>query len=347
MLSPMTEAWTENETLTGYMRRKGFGRRDFLTYCAEVTALLGLSSALTPRIAKALENLKRPPVIWLQLQECTGCVETVLRTSNPTIGDLLLNTISLDFQHTIMAAAGDAAEAALHDAMRENRREYLLIVTGSVPLNENGIYTIMAGRTARTVLEEAAADAAAVLAVGACAHWGGVQAARPNPTGAVGVADIVKNKPLVNIAGCPPIADVVTATVVHYLTFRRLPELDSEGRPLFAYDTSIHRECPRLEHFEEERFASAFDDEGARKGWCLFDVGCKGITCFSPCPVVKWNTGTSWPIDAGHPCLGCTERNFWDVFTPFYRRPPETEKVRTLRRHRRVPGTDGGRGGES
>ncbi|NNK49454.1 MAG: hydrogenase small subunit, partial [Gemmatimonadetes bacterium] len=228
MLSPMTNAWTSSETLTGCMRRKGIGRRDFLTYCAEVSALLGLSSALTPRIARALENLKRPPVIWLQLQECTGCVETVLRTSNPSIGDLLLNTISLDFQHTIMAAAGDAAEAALHDAMRENRRDYVLVVTGSVPVKEDGIYTIMAGRTARTVLEEAASSAAVVLAVGACAHWGGVQAASPDPTGAVGVAEIIKNKPVVNIAGCPPIADVVTATVIHYLTFGRLPELDSE-----------------------------------------------------------------------------------------------------------------------
>ena len=113
MLSPMAEAWTENETFTRYMRRRGIGRRDFLTYCAEVTALLGLSSALTPRIAKALETLKRPPVIWLQLQECTGCVETVLRTSNPSISDLLLNTISLDFQHTIMAAAGDAADSGV------------------------------------------------------------------------------------------------------------------------------------------------------------------------------------------------------------------------------------------
>ena len=347
MLSPTSDVWTENEALTGYMRRNGIGRRDFLTFCAEVTALLGLSSALTPRVARALESLRRPSVIWLQLQECTGCVETILRTSSPTIGDLLLNTISLDFQHTIMAAAGDAAEEALAGAMRENRRKYVLVVTGSVPVKQNGIYTMMGGRTAREVLEEAATGAAVVLAVGACAHWGGVQAASPDPTGAVGVSDIVKHKPVVNIAGCPPIADVITATVVHYLTFGRPPELDSEGRPLFAYDTSVHRNCPRLEHFEEERFASDFDDEGARKGWCLFDVGCKGITCFSPCPLVKWNSGTSWPVDAGHPCLGCTEPNFWDVFTPFYRRPPETEKVRMLRRHRRVPSDDRDLEGES
>ena len=73
MLSPMTEAWTPNEAFTGYLRRRGIDRRDFLTYCAEVTALLGLSSALTPRIAKALEALRRPPVIWLQLQECQRC----------------------------------------------------------------------------------------------------------------------------------------------------------------------------------------------------------------------------------------------------------------------------------
>src|SRR5262249_27911720 len=145
-----------------------------------------------------------PSVIWLQLQECTGCVESFIRSESPTIGDLLLDIVSLDYHHTLMAAAGTAAESALRQSMRENHGKYLLVVTGSVPLAEGGVYTMSAGQTAKSVLEETAAGAAAVIAVGACAHWGSVQAARPNPTGAVGVSHVVRDKPVVNIAGCPP-----------------------------------------------------------------------------------------------------------------------------------------------
>jgi hydrogenase small subunit len=207
--------------------------------------------------------------------------------------------------------------------MEANRGQYVLIVTGSVPLAENGIYTTIGGRTAREILVEAAEGAAAVVAVGACAHWGNIQAARPNPTGAVGVSDIVRDKPVVNIAGCPPIADVVTATIVHFLTFGRMPDLDIDGRPLFAYGTRIHDQCPRRAHYDAGQFVEVFDDDAARKSWCLYKVGCKGPATFSPCPIFLWNTRTSWPIGAGHPCLGCTERDFWDTMTPFYERLPD------------------------
>lgn len=323
MFYPTSHPWTDEETLGEHLAARGVSRRDFLSFCAEFTAILGLSSVMVPRVAEALQQVRRPSVIWLQLQECTGCVESVLRTAEPTIGDLVLDLISLDYQHTIMAAAGDAAEAALQKAMQDNRGKYVLIVTGSIPLEDDGIYLTIGGRTAKTIIEEVAAGAAAVIAVGACAHWGSVQAARPNPTGAVGVSQIVKDKPVVNVAGCPPIGDVVTATIVHFLTFGRMPELDYDGRPLFAYGARIHDQCPRRANFDAGQFVESFDDEGARKGWCLYKVGCKGPATFSPCPIFQWNTRTNWPIGAGHPCLGCTERHFWDTMTPFYDRLPD------------------------
>ncbi len=247
----------------------------------------------------------------------------MIRTSEPSIGDLVLDTISLDYNHTLMAAAGHAAEAALQASMEANAGKYILVVTGSVPLKDDGIYTTIGGRTAKVILEEAAAGAAAVIAVGACAHWGNIQAANPNPTGAVGVADIIRDKPVVNIAGCPPISDVVTATIVHFLTFGRVPQLDFDGRPLFAYGKRIHDQCQRRAHFDAGQFVEEFDDEAARKGWCLYRVGCKGPASFSPCPIIQWNVRTSWPIGAGHPCIGCTERQFWDTMTPFYDRLPQ------------------------
>jgi hydrogenase small subunit len=322
MITPSAYAWTEGETLGQHFESRGVSRRDFLKFCGEIAVALGLGIAAGPRIAKALESVKRPSVIWLQLQECTGCVESVLRTADPTIGDLLLDVVSLDYNHTLMAGAGAAVERAKQSAMTANKGKYLLVVTGSIPRKEGGIYTMVGGRTAEDLLKEAAEGAAAILAVGACAHWGSVQAARPNPTGAVGVRDIIRNRPIVNIAGCPPIGDTVTATVVHYLTFGRLPSVDREGRPLFAYGERIHDQCPRRAHFDAGQFVESFDDDAARKGWCLYSVGCKGPATFSPCPIFQWNTRTSWPIGAGHPCIGCTEPNFWDTMTPFYGRLP-------------------------
>ena len=323
MFMPISHPWAEGDTLGSYLTKRGVSRRDFVAYCGEMTAILGLSSALTPKVAAALAAVKRPSVIWLQLQECTGCVESVLRTAEPTIGDLVLDVVSLDYQHTLMAGAGHAVEKALADTIAANKGAYVLLVTGSIPTKEHGIYCTIAGRTAQDILEEAARDAAAVIAIGACAHWGSVQAARPNPTGAVGVAEIIKDKPVVNIAGCPPIGDVVTATIVHFLTFGRVPDLDSDGRPLFAYGARIHDQCQRRAHFDAGQYVEAFDDEGARKGWCLYHVGCKGPATFSPCPIFQWNTRTSWPIGAGHPCIGCTERGFWDTMAPFYGRLPD------------------------
>ena len=323
MYVPNPLPWVEGETLGEHLASRGVSRRQFLEFCGSLAAVLGLNSLMVPQLARALQSVRRPSVVWIQLQECTGCVESVLRTAEPTIGNLVLDLVSLDYSHTLMAAAGSAAEAALQDSMRVNAGKYLLVVTGSIPLAENGIYTTIGGRTAKEILEEAAKGAAAVIAIGACAHWGSVQAARPNPTGAVGVSKVVRDKPVVNIAGCPPIGDVVTATIIHYLTFNRLPELDAEGRPLFAYGARIHDQCPRRANFDAGQFVEEFDDEAARKGWCLYKVGCKGPATFSPCPIFQWNTRTSWPIGAGHPCIGCTEPDFWDTMSPFYDRLPD------------------------
>ncbi len=323
MIAPTSHPWSDGESLPRTLERRGYSRREFLAFCAEIGAVLGISAAGVPRLARALEAVRRPSVIWLELQECTGCVESVLRSESPTIGNLILDLVSLDYSETLMAASGSAAEAAREAAMRQSFGKYLLVVTGSIPRADGGIYCTIGGRTAEEILREAAQGAAAVIAVGACAHFGSVQAARPNPTAAVGVSQVITDRPVVNIAGCPPIADVITATFVHYLTFQRLPQLDADGRPLFAYGARIHDQCPRRANFDAGQYVEHFDDEAARKGWCLYKVGCKGPATFSPCPVVQWNRRTSWPIGSGHPCLGCTERNFWDVMTPFYRQLPD------------------------
>jgi hydrogenase small subunit len=298
-------------TLGEALRSRGVSRRDFLQFCAATASALGLSTTLAPRIAAALEQARRPSVIWLPFQECTGCTESITRAHGATIESLIFETISLDYQHTLQAAAGDAAEQARAKAMKDNWGQYLLIVDGSIPTGNSGFSTI-AGHDNLSMLKEAAAGAAAIIALGSCAAFGGIPAARPNPTGAVSVSEVVKDKPIINVPGCPPIPVVITGVLAQYLTFGKVPELDSLQRPKAFYGQTIHDRCYRRPFYERGQFADSFDDEGARLGWCLYKVGCKGPTTYNACATVKWNAGTSFPIEAGHGCIGCSQPGFWD-----------------------------------
>ncbi|WOP18683.1 hydrogenase small subunit [Raineyella sp. LH-20] len=322
------EGWQE-PTLAANLARAGVKRRDFLAFCGSLaavfamggTAAAGAPPASAEEIADKLGAVTKPNVVWLQLQECTGCMESTLRSGGTTVEEIVLSLLSVNYNELVMAAAGDAANKALDDL---NAQEHLLVVNGSVPVKENGAYCVIGGKSAEQVLRESAENAVAILAVGACAVWGSVQASNPNPTGAVGVDQIIKDKPVINVSGCPPIGEVITATVAYVLGHNgALPQTDAEGRPLFAYDQRIHDSCPRRPHFDAGQYVRTFDDTGARSGWCLYEVGCKGPSTFSPCPIFQWNLHTSWPIGAGHPCIGCTEKHFFDRFTPFYRTLPD------------------------
>jgi len=298
-------------TLGEYLRARGVSRRSFLQFCATSATLMGLAPTMVPRVAEALENARRPSVIWLPFQECTGCTESITRSHGATIESLIFEAISLDYQHTLQAAAGEAAERARQKAMKDSRGQYLLIVDGSIPTGNPG-YSTIAGHDNRSILEEAAKGAAAIVALGSCAAFGGIPGANPNPTGAVSVSDLVKDRAVVNVPGCPPIPMVITAVLAQFLTFGTLPDLDIHGRPTAFFGQTIHDRCYRRPFYEQGKFAETFDDEGARKGWCLFKLGCKGPITYNACATVKWNAGTSFPIESGHPCLGCSEPGFWD-----------------------------------
>ncbi len=196
--------------------------------------------------------------------------------------------------------------------MHANMGKYLLVVDGSIPLGNPG-YSTIAGISNLDMLKETAAGAAAIIAVGTCASFGGLPMAAPNPTGAVPVSEIIKDKPIINVSGCPPIPVVITGVLAHYLTFGTLPELDGYNRPKVFYGQSIHDRCYRRPFYDKGLFAETFDDEGAKAGWCLYKLGCKGPMTYNACATVKWNQGTSWPVESGHGCLGCSEPNFWDA----------------------------------
>ncbi len=306
---------TSNLTIAERLRRSGVSRRHFLTFCGKLMVVapagLAITNYLSPRaVAATIGRARRPSVIWLHMQDCTGCTETLLRTSEPDLATLLFDVISLDYHETVMAASGSDAEAALKDAMTQNDGKYVLVVEGSIPTKENGAYLKIAGRNGIDMLKDVADHSAAVISIGSCSSWGGLPSSNINPTGATGVDSIVKNKPVINIPGCPPNPYVLLATVLEYAAAGKLPALDSLGRPKFAFDKTIHDHCPRRAHFDAGQFAAQFGDSGHRQGWCLYKLGCKGPVTHAPCSTRNFNEVVDcWPIGIGAPCVGCTEKD--------------------------------------
>ena len=304
------------------LQRHGISRRDFLTFCATLAASMGLDAKELPRVIEALETKPRLPVLWLHGLECTCCSESFIRSSHPIAQDIVLNMISLDYDDTLQAAAGHQVEQIRKDTIEKAKRgelEYVLAVEGNAPTADGGVYCTVGGETFLEILRETAAHAKFVIAWGSCASNGCVQAAKPNPTGAKPVHELISGKPIVKVPGCPPIAEVMTGVLTHVLTFGRLPELDRIGRPKAFYQHRLHDRCLRRAFFDNGQFVEAWDDEGAKKGWCLYKMGCRGPTTANACATVKWNGGTSWPIGSGHGCIGCSEDHFWDD-GPFYER---------------------------
>jgi hydrogenase small subunit len=302
---------------------RGISRREFLGFCASMAAVLGLPEAATDVIAAAVEDEARPILVWLEFQDCAGNTESILRATHPTIADLILDSISLNYHETLMAAAGHQAEQALADTVKNNGGKYIALVEGSIPTGADGAYCTIGGRSALQIAREVCGGAAATVAVGTCAAFGGIPAARPNPTGALSVADAVPGvKNLINMSACPANAENITALIVYYLTLKRWPPLDQYRRPMFAYGKTIHDNCERRAHFDAGQYVEAWGDEGHRQGHCLYKMGCKGPATSQNCPTVRWNEATNWPIGCGHPCIGCAEPNFWDTMTPFYGRLP-------------------------
>ena len=298
-------------TSSGHSIQPGAGmdRRAFLKVCGMAAAAIGLPFSFGARFAHAAERGLRPSVIWLHFQECTGCTETLLRASHPALATLLFDLISLDYHETLSAGAGPQAEAMLRDAMEANEGAYICVVEGAIPTKDAGVYCKIGDRTALEMLREVADRAAATIAIGSCASWGGIPSAEPNPTGATGAPMVLTDKTVVTIPGCPPNPYVFLGTVLQFVTLGSLPALDAKGRPEFAYGRTIHEHCPRRAHFDAGRFALTFGDKGHRQGHCLYRLGCKGPATHASCSTLHFGDVIgAWPIGIGHPCTGCTEK---------------------------------------
>jgi quinone-reactive Ni/Fe-hydrogenase small subunit len=311
-------------SLEEQLRRKGISRREFLKMTAVMTATLSLPSIFDLRVARAAELATRLPVIWQELQSCTGNSMALIRNANPGVEELILDLISLEYSEVLMAPSGQAAEDVLEAAIQRYDGQYIAVFEGSVPVADGGTYLTIGplGETGAQKVEHIARHAAAILAVGTCASYGGIPAARPNPTAALGVGDFLDTrritKPVVNLPACPVSSTNVVGTILEFAMFGRLPSLDAYGRPLWAYGERIHNKCERRSHFDAGEFVEGWTDaDGLKRGLCLFKVGCKGPMAFNNCGVVRYNDGASWPIMSGHGCIGCSEPGFWDSLTPF------------------------------
>ena len=315
MLGPIKASSRALESIDERLMRCGVSRRAFLQFCSSLMIAapfgLAITDKLTPEaVAADLGKVIRPPVIWLHFQDCTGCTETLLRPSHPDLGDLILNIVSLEYHETLMAGSGKQAEAALSEAVERYSGKYVCVVEGSIPTRDRGIYMKLAGRPAMNVLADVGGKAAAIIAMGSCAAWGGIPSADPDPTGAVGVADLMPSKTIVNLPGCPPNPYTLLGVVLQFADSGTLPELDEQRRPKFAYDRDIHEQCPRRAHFDAGRFVKQFGDQGHREGWCLYEMGCKGPDTHAGCSTRHFNEIPDvWPIGIGAPCIGCTEKS--------------------------------------
>lgn len=313
------------------LRSPELTRRDFIKVAGASLALLGLSQALTPRVAKALEeSLGKPAVIWLEGQDCAGCVESFLNSLEPPAASILLDTISLRYNETAMAASGYQAEEALARTVAEGG--YILVIEGSIPLAEDGLFCTIGGKPFKDIVRECARNAAAIVCVGACATYGGIP--RSGPTDAVGYLyrgtqkhhyyDDVGPKPVINLPTCPLHPERLVAVIVHYITFGTVPELDEFQRPKAFYRYNQHENCERRAHFEAGRFLTDWSNPD-QQGWCLYLKGCKGPWAHQDCWKRLWNGRTNYCIQANHPCVGCSEPEFYESFSPMYERQFDVE----------------------
>jgi len=313
-IHPRNNLTTDN--LESAMESLDIAKHEINSWISMVTANMQLHPNFEQVVECAVCNLNKVPIIWLELSDCSGNSEAFIKSTNPAIEDLIFDYISLDYHELLMSASGDQSETILEDIIKNQKGEYILIVEGAVPMAMDGKYLRIGpkGETGIELLQKCAKDAALVLAVGSCALDGGIVAAAPNPTGAVGVGEALNRNDIINIPGCPTNPTNIVGTLLSYIMFEELPALDKFNRPLWAYEGRVHDNCERRGHYELGEFVQEWGDEGAKKGYCLFEMGCKGPYANVNCPTMKFNSSTSWPVQAGHGCMGCTEIGFVDKF---------------------------------
>ena len=325
-----------SESFMDLLSSRGVSRRSFVKLCGAMAVAAGLSELAWPRVAQAVESSvigaqegNLYPAIWIEGASCTGCTESFAQVESPDPATVVLELVSLNYSETLSAAAGWSMEQAKEETIEAGN--YVLIYEGAVLEGWNGQALRVANETGTTHLEEAAANANAVIALGSCAVNGGWMGAHPNQSDALGVQKYLEkvgiDVPVVNIPGCPANPEWLVSVLVDVILLDQLPELNSMNKPAGIFDQTVHDNCERRGHFENGEFVYQFGSEEEALGYCLYPLGCRGPQTKANCGVVMWNNRRSWCVQAGSPCIGCCEANpentgdnWVEVNTPFYKR---------------------------
>ncbi|MRR11709.1 hypothetical protein EG835_04410, partial [bacterium] len=206
-------------------------RRDFLKYCSWIAAAISVPGITGAEVAEALEQAmtRRPSVVYSSFQACTGCAIQLLQTREPSVADLILRQISLDYQDNVMAAAGQAAEELLEEV---TSGDFYWVAEGSIPTKPREALMI-GGRTGAEIVEDIYPKAKATIAHGSCACYGNIQASQPNPTGAMGIGEYlsseggVESPTIINMPRCPGHGEDLVTVLSYVLVTGEVPELDS------------------------------------------------------------------------------------------------------------------------
>jgi hydrogenase small subunit len=289
-------------------------RRDFLKIMGGTSAAFAFPGVLVQGCKKAIEKASaRTNVIWIQAQSCSGCSVSLINKMDPGIAAVITQYISLNYHQTIMGGTGHVAVNVLEEAVKKQRKDYVLIVEGSLPTKDDHYCTLgeVDGKimAMKKWVEELGKNAVAVVAVGTCATGGGIPGAKDrttgdNPTGAKALQEILPDKKIINIGGCPPQPDWMVGTLLHVLLKGR-PELDEQNRPVKYYGKTVHEQCERLKDYKAGRFAKDWGQEG-----CLYNLGCLGMDTGCDIPTRKWLGGMNSCTGSGAGCIGCTENVF-------------------------------------
>lgn len=274
-----------------------------------------IAERLTGNTMKSIErgSIKKRNLVYLELNGCSGNIISLLNGQNPDFEYTLNSLANLRYSNSLMAAEGEQAIEELMEALDE---DFILAVEGAVALKNNGLYNVigrwkgepLTGLKAAKMFGEKASH---ILAVGACATHGGVSAAKPNPSESVGLQQVLPDKDIIMLPGCPVHPDWFLGTLAHLILYGE-PETDNLGRPLMFYSTLIHDRCPRRPFFDRGIFAEKLSDKT-----CLFKLGCRGPVTRVDCPTRQWNGHENWPIGNDTPCIGCAQFGFPDAMAPF------------------------------
>jgi hydrogenase small subunit len=279
-------------------------------------------------------------VIWMTTGlSCDGDSVAMTSATNPSLEDIVQGVIPgmprVVVHNPVLAFEnGEEFMRAWYDAEEGRLDPFVLVLEGSVPneqINGDGYWAAMGTNpstgqpiTTNEWIDRLAPKAAAVVAVGTCATYGGIPAMRNNPTGAMGLADYLGWKwrskaglPVINIPGCPAQPDNTTE-VLMYLVFHLAgmappPPLDEQLRPKWLFERTVREGCNRAGFTEQGNFATEYGSDHR----CLVKLGCKGPVVKCNVPIRGWVNGIGGCPNVGGICMACTMPGFPDKYMPF------------------------------